>query len=144
MSENARFYSDIKQDRTSRLLCDCNCNPSWTETRRALLPELPLQNTPELAVRLSMMKRHTMMSCVIQDKLHSPVASYVHVLEFQKRGLLHAYCIFFFEPASKLQLKRLKTVDELASAKPLSERDQELRELVLESSNHTPCSPLNI
>lgn len=73
-------------------------NPSLSCTRRALLPGQLPQDGIDLAGREFMMKLRVIMYYIIDKKLLDNVAMYARLLEFQKRGLTHAQCIFFSPP----------------------------------------------
>jgi len=65
------------------------------------------------------------------------------VIEFQKRGLPHAHCIFFLDRTSKNNLRRPENVDNIISAEIPPVSDNELRDLVLKNAIHNPCGTTN-
>ncbi len=65
------------------------------------------------------------------------------VIEFQKRGLPHAQCIFILDKASNNSLRNPARVDAVISAELPPEDDDELRKLVLQHMIHNPCGPHN-
>ncbi len=43
------------------------------------------------------MKLKASMEAVIKDKIFGEIVAHVRVIEFQKRGLAHAHCIFILD-----------------------------------------------
>ncbi len=85
------------------------------------------------------MKLKALMEAVMKDKIFGEVVAHVRVVEFQKRGLPHAHCIFIPDQASKNALRNPTRVDTVISAELPSEDDDELRELVLQHMVQNPC-----
>lgn len=54
------------------------------------------------------------------------IAAHVRVVEFERRGFLHVYCIFFDDQASKQRQKRQENVECLVRADIRSVQDQDL------------------
>ncbi len=83
------------------------------------------------------------MEAVIKDKIFGEVVAHVRVIEFQKRGLPHAHCIFILDQASKSVLRNPVRVDTVISAELPPEDDDELRELMLQHMVHNQCGSHN-
>ncbi len=83
------------------------------------------------------------MESVIKDKIFGEVVAHVRVIEFQKRGLPHAHCIFILHQASKNALRNRARVDTVISAELPPENDDDLPELVLQHMVHNPCGSHN-
>ena len=70
------------------------------------------------------------------------VIAFTYVIEFQKRGLLHAHILLIFDKDSKP--RSAKDVDRLVSAEiPTGDDQKELRDLVESCMTHGPCGDLN-
>lgn len=80
--------------------------------------------------------------CNTQEVIWSSY-SILLVLESQTPILSFASCVFFLLRASKQCPKGPENVDALVNAKISSTENQELIELVLKHSTHTPCGPLH-
>ena len=83
------------------------------------------------------------MSYVIDRKLFGTAVAHVRVIEFQKRGLPHAYVIFFLDERSKNDLRTLANVDRIISAAIPPSTEAELQELVLKHMFHIPRGSRN-
>ncbi len=119
------------------------CNPNWPEILRSLLPGQTPKDRPDLCARVFKLKLKALMETVIRDKIFGEVVAHVRVIEFQKRGLPHAHCIFILDQVSKNSLRSPAAVDDVISAEIPREQDEELRSLVLQHMVHNPCGPHN-
>lgn len=104
--------------------------------------QVPL-GVPHLVVRVFLMKLLAMMLFLIEETYFGNVAANLRVLEFQKRALLLAHCLFFLDRESKQRLKRAGNVDELVLAEIPFVQNHGVRYLFLKNSIHTPYSPLH-
>ncbi len=68
------------------------------------------------------------------------VAADVSVIEFQKRGLVHAHIILFLDNESKRDLEDPEDIDKVISAEILSEADEILSESVVKHLIHCLCT----
>lgn len=73
------------------------CNPSWPEIIQELAPGEEAQNRPDLVARIFHAKLVTLKEEIVSDKLFGPVAAFVYVVEFQKRGLPHAHFLIILK-----------------------------------------------
>ncbi len=119
------------------------CNPNWPEIRRSLLPSQTLKDRPHLCARVFRLKLKALMETVTKDKVFGTVVAHVRVIEFQKRGLPHAHCIFILEQVLKNSVRIPAAVDDIISAELPPETDKELRCLVLQHMVHSPCGSQN-
>lgn len=119
------------------------CHPQWPEIKNALLPGQSVIDRPDIAARVFRIKPRALMAFVIDEKVFGEVKAHVRVIEFQKRGLPHAHCIFFMTPASKVNLLNPTFVDTIISAEILDEQHRLLRQIVLKHNMHNPCGHLN-
>lgn len=67
------------------------CNPYWAEITSNLEPGQEPQDRPELVARVYKAKLRDLKDLLIKRKYFGDVAAYVHVTEFQKRGLPHEH-----------------------------------------------------
>jgi hypothetical protein len=77
------------------------CNPKWKEITYALLPKQTAKDRLELVTRVFNLKLDTFLKD-IKDGVLGNVIAKIWVIEFQKKGLPHAYILFIFDEASKL------------------------------------------
>ena len=119
------------------------CNPKWPEITSMLKPGQTATSRPDLCARVFHMKCRAMVQMVIDEEIFGKVVSHVKVIEFQKRGLPHAHCIFILDRESKQRLRDPLEVDKIISAEIPSADDPELREIVLKHQIHNPCGVLN-
>ena len=79
---------------------------------------------------------------LIKRKYFGVVAAYVHVIEFQKRGLPHEHFLLIMKLGSKLTTA--DAYDRVISAEiPDKDRYPELHDLVISHMLHGPCGMLN-
>lgn len=100
------------------------CNPQWPKVKNALLDDQEVVDRPDLAARVFCTKLRDLIPFVIYEKVFGEVTAHVRVINFQKRGLLHAHCIFFLTPSAKSALLHPCFVDANISAEiPSTEND---------------------
>ena len=78
------------------------CNPYWEEITSNLEPGQKPQDRPELVARVYRAKLRDLKDLLIKRKYFGDVAAYVHVTEFQKRGLPHEHFLLIMKSGSKL------------------------------------------
>ena len=83
---------------------------------------------------------------IIDRQLFGKVEGWTYTIEFQKRGLPHAHCLFILDRANKFndtdrdEEELLRRIDMVATAEiPDEEREPELNKLVLNHMVHSPC-----
>jgi len=69
------------------------CNPYWEEVTSNLEPSQTPQDRPDLVSRVYRAKLRSVKDLLIKKKYFGEVATYVHVTEFQKRGLPHEHIL---------------------------------------------------
>ncbi|XP_071679433.1 uncharacterized protein [Lolium perenne] len=79
------------------------CNPYWEEITEKLLPGQLRQDRLDLVARVYKAKKRDMMNLLTKGKHFGAVAAYVHVTEFQKRGLPHEHILLIMKSDSKLK-----------------------------------------
>ncbi|PWZ26234.1 ATP-dependent DNA helicase PIF1 [Zea mays] len=117
------------------------CNPNWDEIRRELLPGQTPQDRLDLVVRVFHAKLHELNYRLTKQDILGKVRAYVYVVEFQKRGLPHAYFLLIMQ--RKYKLTCLEQYDLLISADIPDKKYHELRKMVIKHMMHGPCGSLN-
>ena len=117
------------------------CNPKLQEITGSLGPRQYAQDRPDLVARV--FKRHLeelLKDITERHVLGVPVA-YVHVIEFQKRGLPHAHMLIILDQVSKL--RNPLDIDSLISAEiPDKVTQAALFDVVQSCMVHGPCGTL--
>ncbi|KAL5560737.1 hypothetical protein UlMin_036948 [Ulmus minor] len=78
------------------------CNPNWSEIKEELEPYEQPQNRPDLVARIFRSKLEELKNEIFKKQIFGPVAAYVYVIEFQKRGLPHAHFLIILKSNSKI------------------------------------------
>ena len=117
------------------------CNPKWPEITRELKPGQTPVDRPDLCCRVFNMKIKKLMHVVKEEEIFGKVVAYAKVIEFQKRGLPHAHCIFILDQESKNRLRSPEAVNDIISAEIPPESEGRLRDIVVRHSIHNPCGP---
>lgn len=78
------------------------CNPHWEEIVRELAPGQSPQDRPDLVARVFRAKLRDIKELVIKKHYFGEVAAYVHVTEFQKRGLPHEHFLLIMKSGFKI------------------------------------------
>ncbi len=122
------------------LFLTMTCNSKWPEILDSFLPGQNYTDRPDLCNRVFRMKHKVLMTHLKEDQPFGRVAADVSVIEFQKRGLVHAHIILFLEDESKFALENPENVDKVISAGIPFEADDVLRVSVVEHLIHRPCT----
>jgi hypothetical protein len=118
------------------------CNPYWEEITTELMPGQLLQDRPDLVARVYKAKQRDLMDLLIKKNHFGEVAAYVHVTEFQKRGLPHEHILLIMKAGSKL--KTPDDYDRVISAElPDKDKYPGLHALVIKHMLHGLCGVLN-
>jgi hypothetical protein len=78
------------------------CNPYWEEVTSNLEPGQAPQDRSDLVSRVYQAKLRSVKDLLIKRKYFDEVATYVHVNEFQKKGLPHEHILLVMKKGSKL------------------------------------------
>ena len=116
------------------------CNPYKPEIQNALLAGQKADDRPDLCDRVFRMKLKLLLEHLKEDEHFGKSAAFVSVIEFQKRGLVHAHIIVFLDIATKFSLQEPANIGYLISAEIPPATSPHLRELVLKHMIHAPCS----
>jgi Helitron helicase-like domain at N-terminus len=115
-------------------------NLEWPEIKAALLHKDQIApNHPNLIVRVFHAKLKSLIEDIKYDALDD-WAAHLYTIEFQKRGLPHAYIILFLKPHAELCTS--EDIDRLMSSEFPTE-DNELLKLIQKLMVHTPCEEEN-
>ncbi|XP_058793045.1 uncharacterized protein LOC131665274 [Phymastichus coffea] len=115
------------------------CNPNWPEIKENLLPGQQAADRPDLVARVFDLKKDRLLDIVIKKSFFGKVASYVYVIEFQKRGLPHMHLLITFEQGFKITTPDV--VDKFISAEiPIKIRNPRLYDIVMKNMIHGPCA----
>ena len=116
------------------------CNPRWPEVEDSLLPGQHANDRPDLCNRVFRMKYKLLMVRLKEDEPFHRVIADLSVIEFQKRGLLHAHIILFLHENSKKDLENPERVDAILSTEIPAEDDPILRNAVIKHLIHKPST----
>ena len=116
------------------------CNPRWPEIQESLLPGQRAQDRPDLCNRVFRMKHKLLMVHLKEDEPFGRIVADVSVIEFQKRGLVHAHIILFLHEEAKRSLENPEQVDKVISAEIPRQDDPILRQAVIKHLIHRPCT----
>ena len=117
-------------------------NPRWKEVQDALLPGQTTDDRLDIVTRVFNLKLKKLMQDLTTEGGLRRVVGYMHVIEFQKRGLPHAHILIIFADDDKL--KTPDDYDDLICAKirdPI--KDHELYQIISNCNMHGPCGSLN-
>ena len=79
------------------------CNPYWEEITSNLEVGQTLQDRPDLVSRVYRAKLRDIKDLLVKRSYFGEVVAYVHVTEFQKRGLPHEHILLIMKSGSKLR-----------------------------------------
>src|SRR6266498_2337750 len=77
------------------------CNPNWPEITNKLLPNQQANNHSDLISRVFKLKLKSITNNFFVKDVFRKVIAHVHVIEFQKRGLLYAHILMILSPKDK-------------------------------------------
>lgn len=90
------------------------CNPRWLEILQELNPSKEAHNIPDLVVRVFRVKLEELKNGLFKKEIFWPIAAYVYVLEFQKRGHPHVHFLIILKSGSKI--RSLEAFNRIVSA----------------------------
>jgi hypothetical protein len=123
------------------LFITMTCNPKWVEITRELKPGQVAQDRFDLCVRVFQMKLKAFINLMKDKHIFGKVIARVIVIEFQKRGLPHAHCLWILAPEDKP--RTVDDFDSLVCAELPDPEDTELYETVTSCMLHGPCGMHN-
>ncbi|XP_058790182.1 uncharacterized protein LOC131663668 [Phymastichus coffea] len=114
------------------------CNPNWPEISENVLPSQQASDRPDIVARVFDLKKDHLLDMVVKKSFFGKVASYVYVIEFQKRGLPHMHLSIILEQGYKITTSDI--VDTFISAEiPIKIRNPRLYDIVIRNMVHGPC-----
>ena len=118
------------------------CNPKCKDITDALAPGQQSGDRPDIVARVFKQHLEELLHDIrVKCVLGTPVA-YIHVIEFQKRGLPHCHLLLILAEDSKV--RDADDIDSLISAEiPDKETQPELFSIIKSSMVHGPCGTLN-
>ncbi|XP_074293400.1 uncharacterized protein LOC141620425 [Silene latifolia] len=123
------------------LFVTMTCNTNWPEIRQQLSPGEEPQNRPDIVVRVFHAKLLALKKQIMEKHVFGEVAAFIYVVEFQKRGLLHAHILIILKPPYKVNV--VGDFDKFVSAEIPSSSHPTLRAMVLKHMMHGPCGRLD-
>ena len=118
------------------------CNPKWPEITENLPPGLNACNRPDLVSRVFKTKLIALLDDVHKIQILGTTIAYVHVIEFQRRGLPH--CHMLINVSNEDKLPTADDIDACISAEISdSNADANVYEIVKSAMVHGPCGHLN-
>ena len=123
------------------LMITMTCNGNWPEIQNSLLPGQCALDRPDLCNRVCKIKLEALMAD-LTNNLFGKAEHYLSVIEFQKRGLVHAHIVVKFKG---LGPEASHEVDKLIWTNLTDERiaGGELREKVIKYMVHKKCGDFN-
>ena len=120
-------------------------NSSWPELLR-VIRESGYTNPflrGDLQTMVFRLKLQALLKDLIVHKIFGRTVAFIHVIEFQKRGLPHAHLLVTFAAADKC--RTAEEIDQVISSEipPDTPEHRRLREIVLGKMMHGPCGALN-
>lgn len=134
-TSNKIFYTDIFPTMT--------CNPQCSEIKNVLLPGQSVPDRPDISARVFRIKLRALVGFIIDEQVFSEVWAHIKSIEFYKRGLLHARCIYFMTPAWKVNWLIPTFVDVIISTENPNKQNSFLRQVVHKHNMRNPCAHLN-
>jgi hypothetical protein len=114
------------------------CNPNWTEIKRELFPGQSADDRPDLVARVFRLKLKSVTDDIQKKQVLGKAIAYLHVIEFQKRGLPHAHILIWLALEDKP--KTPADYDAYISAEIPDPLEQpELYRAVVAHMIHGPC-----
>lgn len=141
----------VRKYGTPDLFITMTCNTNWPEIQEAIQHEMDdgsaLYQTanfrPDIVTRVFKQKMEALIDDIDKNRIFGRVAAYVGVIEFQKRGVPHLHLLVILDKRDKI--KSAEKIDEFICAEipENTEKNEELREIVLTWMVHNPCGDLN-
>lgn len=117
-------------------------NPHWPEIQAALLPGQTSVDRPDIVARVFKMKLEALLHDLYNDGVLGRVVGFIHVVEFQMRGLPHAHILVILDPADKPMT--FTDYDKLVRAElPNKDEQPELYNIITTWHLHGPCGQIN-
>ncbi|XP_058123126.1 uncharacterized protein LOC131285214 [Anopheles ziemanni] len=122
------------------LFITITCKPKWSEITQLLLPGQHASERPDLTARVFHAKKNAILDDLNKGALGVEVAK-VYVIEFQKRGLLHAHLLLILGDDDKPQTP--DDYDKFVSAEIPDPANEQLYHTVMRCMMQGPCGSFN-
>ncbi|OWY91697.1 putative membrane protein, partial [Phytophthora megakarya] len=124
------------------LFITITCNPEWPEIKEAMLQGQRSPDRSDLVTRAFKLKLDAIKDDIVKSKIFGKMRALTYVIEFQKRGLPHAYMTVKLTEESNP--KRPEDYDKFVCAElPDPILHPQLYETISKNMMHGPCGVLN-
>src|SRR5690242_12245644 len=106
--------SIVREFRKPDLFITVTYNPKWPKITQELLYNQQATNRPDLVARVFKLKLEAIIHDLYIREVLEKVITYVQVIEFQKKGLLHAHILIILADEDKPQTP--EDFDQIVSA----------------------------
>ena len=96
----------VRKKHSPSLFVTMTCNPKWREIVENLGPNQSASDRPDLVACVFKLKLDSLLAELTKKGIFGRTVAFLHVIEFQKRGLPHAHILIILE-------KAIATVDEI-------------------------------
>ena len=124
------------------LFITMTCNPKWSEIVESLPYGSKAEDHPEIVARVFHIKLQELMEDLTKRHVLGVTVAHMMVVEFQFRGLPHAHILLVMQNSDRISsadgVDNI-SVAELPPRSATSQRQQELRRLVLQHMVHNDC-----
>ena len=118
------------------------CNPNWSEIKQELRLGEEAQNLLDLIARVFSARLEELKIELFKKQVFGVVATYVYVIENQKRGLPHVHFLIILKKDWKIIAP--ETFDDIVSTElPNKDKNPHLYSAVVKHMMHGPCDALN-
>ncbi|CAG8780456.1 3651_t:CDS:1, partial [Acaulospora morrowiae] len=141
----SQYYQDamaiVRKYGKPSLFITITCNPHWPEILAELYDKQVPNDRPDIIVRIFNLKLKAILNDIIDKNILGKVVVFVLVIEFQKRGLPHAYLLIILTNEDNPQ--EPSDYDNIVSAEiPDPIHQSQLYETITRYMIHGPCGSL--
>ena len=95
----------------SQIFITMTCNPDWPKIHDNLLPRQQSNDCPDIVVRVFRHYLQCLNNDLLKEGIFEKAGAQLYVIEFEKRGLSHAYSLIILAPECKC-----RTTNEIGAA----------------------------
>ncbi|GJX19501.1 uncharacterized protein Tco_0222178 [Tanacetum coccineum] len=132
----------VQDDGKPDIFLTMTCNPSWPEILEHLEPGQKAYDRPDVVARVFHAKLEDLKDQLFNKHIIGVVKAHVYVIEFQKRGLPHAYFLLIMRSDHKMinpdHYDKMVCTEILDPIKCLK-----MHEMVVKHMMHSPCGNIN-
>jgi len=141
-----QLYQDsmalIKKFGKPNLFVTMTCNPNWPEILHELRPGEEANDRLDLTSKVFNMKFNALLKDLLQNGVLGTTVADIHVVEWQKRGLLHGHILIIL--CSQDKPRDRSDYDRIVCAElPDKSTQPELYNIVTSRMLHGPCGALH-